>query len=86
MECLNNRSVIGILPTGAGKSLCYQITSLLLPSNTLMIVPLQLLMVDQYNNIKDKLGITNTTYINSTKRDNLNIFTKGKSNITKPIN
>lgn len=82
LECLNNRSVIGVLPTGAGKSLCYQLTSLLLPANTLMIAPLQLLMVDQYNNIKEKLGITNTTYINSTQRENLNIFTKGKSLIT----
>lgn len=82
LECLNNRSVIGVLPTGAGKSLCYQLTSLLLPSSTLMIAPLQLLMVDQYNNIKEKLGITNTTYINSTQRENLNIFIKGKSLIT----
>lgn len=82
LECLNNRSVMGILPTGAGKSLCYQLTSLLVPSCTLMIAPLQLLMVDQYNNIKEKLGITNLTYINSTKRENLEIFEKGKSLIT----
>lgn len=82
IECLNNRSVIGVLPTGAGKSLCYQLASLLIPSSTLMIAPLQLLMVDQYENIKEKLGINNLTYINSTKRENLNIFTKGKSLIT----
>lgn len=82
LECLNNRSVIGVLPTGAGKSLCYQLTSLLLPACTLMIAPLQLLMVDQYNNIKEKLGITNATYINSTQRENINIFTNGKSLVT----
>ena len=82
LECLNNRSVIGVLPTGAGKSLCYQLVSLLLPTKTIMIAPLQLLMVDQYNNIQDKLGITNVTYINSTKSENLNIFSKEKSLIT----
>ena len=82
LECLNNRSVMGILPTGAGKSLCYQLVSLLLPTKTIMIAPLQLLMVDQYNNIQDKLGITNVTYINSTKSENLNVFNKEKSLIT----
>ena len=81
-ECLNNRSVIGVLPTGAGKSLCYQVSSLLIPSCTIMIAPLQLLMVDQYDNIKEKFGITNVTYINSTNRENLNIFTKNKALIT----
>lgn len=82
LECLNNRSVIGVLPTGAGKSLCYQLSALLIPSNTLMIAPLQLLMVDQYNNLNDKLGISNATYINSTKRENLSIFSQIKALIT----
>lgn len=82
IECLNNRSVIGVLPTGAGKSLCYQLVSLLIPALTIMIAPLQLLMVDQHDNIKSKLGITNSTYINSTKRENLEIFTASKSLIT----
>ena len=31
IEALNSRCVIGVLPTGAGKSLCYQISSLLIP-------------------------------------------------------
>lgn len=82
LECLNNRSVIGVLPTGAGKSLCYQLSALLIPSYTLMIAPLQLLMIDQYENLIEKLGITNTTYINSIKRENINIFNQGKSLIT----
>ena len=82
LECLNNTSVIGVLPTGAGKSLCYQLTSLLIPTQTLMIAPLQLLMVDQYNNLIEKLGITNCTYINSNKRENLGVFLNSKSLIT----
>lgn len=82
VECLNNRGVIGVLPTGAGKSLCYQLSSLLIPSLTLMIAPLQLLMTDQYNNIKEKLGMTNITYINAETRNNINIFLKRKALIT----
>lgn len=82
IECLNNTSVIGVLPTGAGKSLCYQIAALLIPSKTLLIAPLQLLMVDQYNNLIEKLGITNCTYINSNKTENFNIFIEEKSLIT----
>jgi len=82
LECLNNRSVIGVLPTGAGKSLCYQLSALLIPSFTLMIAPLQLLMIDQYNNLIEKLGITNSTYINSDKRTHINIFNQGKAMIT----
>ncbi len=82
IECLNNRSVVGILPTSAGKSLCYQLTALLVPSMTLTIAPLQLLMTDQYDNIKRKLGIKNSTYINANKRENFDVFAKGKALIT----
>ena len=82
IECLNNRCVIGVLPTGAGKSLCYQFVSLLVSSATLVVAPLQLLMVDQYDNIKNNFGITNSTYINSTNASNLGVFQKGKSIIT----
>lgn len=79
IECLNATSVIGILPTGAGKSLCYQICSLLIPSYTLVVSPLQLLMVDQYGNIKEKLGITNVTYVNSENKDGLGLFMSRKA-------
>lgn len=82
IECLNNTSVIGVLPTGAGKSLCYQFSALLIPAATLVVAPLQLLMVDQYNNIKEKFGITNATLINSSHYKNIEIFKKEKSLIT----
>ena len=82
LECLNNRSVIGVLPTGAGKSLCYQLCSLLIPSSTLTIAPLQLLMVDQISNVKEKFGVTNSIYINAEKKDNLELFAKNQSLIT----
>ena len=43
-EVLAGRSVIGILPTGSGKSVCYQLPALLLPGLTLVISPLISLM------------------------------------------
>lgn len=82
IQCLNKTGIIGILPTGAGKSLCYQLTSLLIPSLTLVVAPLQLLMLDQYDNIKEKLGLTNSCFINSTTKNSIDIFINKKSLVT----
>ncbi len=46
-EILQGRSVLAVLPTGAGKSLCFQLPSLLLKGVTLVISPLISLMKDQ---------------------------------------
>ncbi len=60
---LRGRDVLGIMPTGAGKSICYQLPALLLPGITLVISPLISLMKDQVQALK-QVGVA-AAYINS---------------------
>ena len=60
---LAGRDVLGIMPTGAGKSICYQVPALLLPGITIVISPLISLMQDQVKALNDA-GI-HAGYINS---------------------
>ena len=59
---LNREDTIGLLPTGGGKSLCYQLPCLLQPSVNFVVCPIKSLMYDQYVNLKNAY-ITNTQFI-----------------------
>lgn len=61
---LRQENVLGIMPTGGGKSICYQLPALLLDNLTLVISPLISLMKDQVDAL-NLMGIP-ATYINST--------------------
>lgn len=62
------KNVIGLLPTGAGKSLTYQLAAFLQPGVTVIVDPINSLMKDQYEGLL-KNGIDIATFINSTVRD-----------------
>lgn len=73
-RALQLKSVIGLLPTGGGKSLTYQLAAMLQPAVTLVVDPLKGLMKDQYDGLK-KVGIDCISYINS---DITKDFTEGR--------
>lgn len=61
---LSGRDVFGIMPTGGGKSICYQLPGLMMPGITLVVSPLISLMKDQVMALKAS-GIP-AAFINST--------------------
>ena len=62
---MSGRDVLGVMPTGAGKSVCYQIPAALLPGVTIVVSPLISLMRDQVDALNDA-GLS-AAYINTTQ-------------------
>lgn len=81
-RALQYKSVIGLLPTGGGKSLTYQIAAMLQPGVTLVIDPLRSLMKDQYDGLIGA-GIDCCSYINSSIEVPESIKAKGPKEIQK---
>ncbi len=80
---LSGRDVLAIMPTGGGKSICYQLPALLLPGITVVISPLIALMKDQVDALQ-AAGIS-AAYLNSsqTNAEQQNITVKARSGDVK---
>ena len=75
---IEGKDVIGLLPTGFGKSITFQVPALIESGITIVITPLIALMQDQVRNLKDKY--ISAEYINSlqTNEEKENIYNKLK--------
>ena len=78
---LSDRTTIGLLPTGGGKSLIYQLSSMLQPGVTIVVDPLVSLMVDQVRGLRE-VRIDASDCVNSgmgvrEKNEKLNLLQNG---------
>ncbi len=81
---LNKKNILAVMPTGAGKSLCYQIPALIFKRGTVVVSPLVALMDDQILSLKeigvaaDRIHSHRTNELNKKTMDN---FKNGKIKI-----
>ena len=83
-KILDKKDVLGVLPTGGGKSICYQLPALLMDGLTLVISPLISLMKDQVDSLVEN-GIS-ASFINSSQsfeeyKKTLDLVKEGKVKI-----
>lgn len=63
-SALARKGTIGLLPTGSGKSICYQLSAVLQPSISFVVCPIKSLMYDQKADL-DAIGFTRSNFITS---------------------
>jgi len=82
INALNCADTLGILPTGSGKSICYQYCSMLQPCISFIVCPIKSLMYDQFESMQ-RISITRNNYISSDqanieKTEIMNAYIDGK--------
>ena len=63
-SALSRKGTIGLLPTGSGKSICYQLSAILQPAISFVVCPIKSLMYDQKADL-DSIGFTRSNFITS---------------------
>ncbi|HEX6594557.1 MAG TPA: ATP-dependent DNA helicase RecQ [Bacillota bacterium] len=63
-DVMKGKDVLGVLPTGSGKSICYQLPAMLLRGTTIVVSPLIALMIDQVKQLKAN-GFKSVVALNS---------------------
>jgi ATP-dependent DNA helicase RecQ len=61
-SALSRKGTIGLLPTGSGKSICYQLSAILQPAISFVVCPIKSLMYDQKADL-DSIGFTRCNFI-----------------------
>ncbi|MFP4165718.1 MAG: RecQ family ATP-dependent DNA helicase [Opitutales bacterium] len=80
-EVLNSRDALVVMPTGGGKSLCFQLPALLLPGTTLVVSPLIALMKDQVDALRARglpAGLLNSSQSLAEQRATLDNMSRGE--------
>ena len=81
---IKGQDILAIMPTGGGKSICYQIPALMLEGMTIVISPLISLMKDQVDTLKDmgiKGALINSTLSNIEENEVINNIVNGEIKI-----
>ncbi len=74
---LDNRDTLAVMPTGSGKSLCFQVPALIFPGTTLVISPLIALMKDQVQHLLAKgisAGLLTSALTKTQQHEQLELF------------
>ncbi|HQU57220.1 MAG TPA: ATP-dependent DNA helicase RecQ, partial [Chitinophagaceae bacterium] len=71
---LQNKDTLALMPTGGGKSICYQIPAMAKPGVCLVISPLIALMKDQVNNLNKKSITAFAVYSGMTRKEVMQTF------------